>query len=213
MTTRTTSAVSIQGPPSIVSRPASGSVQNEVRPSLRDAIDNPLSQRNSFQYERQSLPANANDQQRSLDVQAELRDSVTRATNGGGDGHKPGSEVTWRALILGAVMGTVFGAQNIYFGLKTGSSFGSTITCALIGFGALKALSPDGIVNVHEVNVMQTAGVAGTSMIFAGGFSTYVSPVMSRHRARCGLSPLHCVRLWLRRHTPAQSTDDTERGS
>jgi len=91
-----------------------------------------------------------------------------------GDESPHSSGLTLRALSLGSFLGVLFGAQNIYFGLKTGSSFGATITCALIGFGLLKAIQKGGAVSVHEINILQTAGVAGTSMIFAGGFSTYI---------------------------------------
>ena len=75
-------------------------------------------------------------------------------------------ELTWRGVGLGVVICAVFTAANVYFGLKAGLTFASSIPAAVISMAVLRALGGAG---VHENNIVQTvASAAGTlaSIIF-----------------------------------------------
>src|SRR6267142_5375467 len=69
-------------------------------------------------------------------------------------------ELTIRALILGALITTVFTAANIYLGLKVGLTFASSIPAAVISMAILSAVKDSSIL---ENNIVQTvASAAGT---------------------------------------------------
>ncbi|KAJ3530211.1 hypothetical protein NMY22_g8666 [Coprinellus aureogranulatus] len=50
-------------------------------------------------------------------------------------------QLTFRALLVGCVLGAIVGASNIYLGLKTGFTFGPQLFGAIFGFAILKPLS------------------------------------------------------------------------
>src|SRR5580765_1418447 len=69
-------------------------------------------------------------------------------------------ELTLRALILGALITTVFTAANVYLGLKVGLTFASSIPAAVISMAILSAFKDSSIL---ENNIVQTvASAAGT---------------------------------------------------
>ncbi len=69
-------------------------------------------------------------------------------------------ELTLRALILGALLTTVFTAANVYLGLKVGLTFASSIPAAVISMAILSAVRDSSIL---ENNIVQTvASAAGT---------------------------------------------------
>ena len=75
-------------------------------------------------------------------------------------------ELTLRGLILGVLITLVFTAANVYFGLKAGLTFATSIPAAVISMAALRALHG---ATIQENNVVQTvASAAGTlsSIIF-----------------------------------------------
>ena len=75
-------------------------------------------------------------------------------------------ELTLRGLILGVLITLVFTAANVYFGLKAGLTFATSIPAAVISMAALRALRG---ATIQENNVVQTvASAAGTlsSIIF-----------------------------------------------
>ncbi len=75
-------------------------------------------------------------------------------------------ELTWRGVILGVLICVVFTAANVYFGLKAGLTFASSIPAAVISMAVLRAM---GGATIHENNIVQTvASAAGTlaSIIF-----------------------------------------------
>jgi hypothetical protein len=37
------------------------------------------------------------------------------------------TQLTWRAVLIGSLLGLIVGASNIYLGLKTGFSFGASL--------------------------------------------------------------------------------------
>ncbi|CAI9121675.1 OPT family oligopeptide transporter [Brytella acorum] len=79
---------------------------------------------------------------------------------------RAGHELSWRGVVLGALITLVFTASNIYLGLKIGLTFASSIPAAVISMVVLRSL---GRSNILENNMVQTqASAAGTlSCVFA----------------------------------------------
>jgi putative OPT family oligopeptide transporter len=76
-------------------------------------------------------------------------------------------ELTARGIVLGAVITLVFTAANVYFGLKAGLTFASSIPAAVISMAVLRALFRNA--TIWENNIVQTiASAAGTlsSIVF-----------------------------------------------
>lgn len=75
-------------------------------------------------------------------------------------------ELTFRGMLLGALITVVFTASNVYLGLKVGLTFASSIPAAVISMAVLKFFKGS---NILENNMVQTqASSAGTqsSVIF-----------------------------------------------
>ncbi|GAC1410783.1 MAG: oligopeptide transporter, OPT family [Candidatus Velthaea sp.] len=75
-------------------------------------------------------------------------------------------ELTFRGIILGALITLVFTAANVYLGLKVGLTFASSIPAAVISMAVLRAVRN---ATIWENNIVQTvASAAGTlsSIIF-----------------------------------------------
>jgi putative OPT family oligopeptide transporter len=75
-------------------------------------------------------------------------------------------ELSLRALVLGALITLVFTAANVYFGLKAGLTFATSIPAAVISMAILRGFSGS---TIQENNIVQTvASSAGTlsSIIF-----------------------------------------------
>src|SRR5437016_2900213 len=75
-------------------------------------------------------------------------------------------ELTLRGLVLGVVLTVVFTAANVYFGLKAGLTFSTSIPAVVISMAMLRWL---GNPSAQENNIVQTvASTAGTlsSIIF-----------------------------------------------
>src|SRR5450432_3001784 len=78
----------------------------------------------------------------------------------------PRAELTLRGLVLGVVITVLFTAANVYFGLKAGLTFATSIPAAVISMALLRGLKG---MTVQENNIVQTvASAAGTlsSVIF-----------------------------------------------
>ena len=76
------------------------------------------------------------------------------------------AELTGRGLILGVLITLVFTAANVYFGLKAGLTFATSIPAAVISMAVLRGFRG---VTIQENNIVQTvASAAGTlsSVIF-----------------------------------------------
>src|SRR5216117_3688649 len=76
------------------------------------------------------------------------------------------AELTVRGLIVGVIITLVFTAANVYFGLKAGLTFSTSIPAAVISMAILRGFRD---VTVQENNIVQTvASAAGTlsSIIF-----------------------------------------------
>jgi len=79
---------------------------------------------------------------------------------------EPRRELTLRALVLGGLITVVFTAANVYFGLKAGLTFATSIPAAVISMAILRRFQGT---TIPENNIVQTvASAAGTlsSIIF-----------------------------------------------
>src|SRR3954471_4498879 len=76
------------------------------------------------------------------------------------------SELTIRGLVLGVLITLLFTAANVYFGLKAGLTFATSIPAAVISMAVLRGFRG---MTIQENNIVQTvASAAGTlsSVIF-----------------------------------------------
>ncbi len=80
-------------------------------------------------------------------------------------------ELTWRALIVGTLLGMVFGVSSLYLVLKVGLTVSASIPVAVISITLFKLISKSGVRNttILENNISQTAGSAGESIAFGLG--------------------------------------------
>jgi putative OPT family oligopeptide transporter len=81
-------------------------------------------------------------------------------------GESARAELTIRGLIIGVVITLVFTAANVYFGLKAGLTFSTSIPAAVISMAMLRGFKD---ATIQENNIVQTvASAAGTlsSIIF-----------------------------------------------
>src|SRR5262249_60408360 len=80
-------------------------------------------------------------------------------------------ELTVMPIIVGTLLGMVFGASSLYLVLKTGLTVSASIPVAVISITLFRALSKIGFKNatILENNIVQTAGSAGESIAFGVG--------------------------------------------
>src|SRR5205814_7666391 len=80
-------------------------------------------------------------------------------------------EFTLRALVLGALLGIVFGASSLYLVLKVGITVSASIPVAVISLALFRMWSKFGgrDATILENNIVQTAGSAGESIAFGLG--------------------------------------------
>jgi putative OPT family oligopeptide transporter len=71
------------------------------------------------------------------------------------------AELTPRALILGVVLGLIFGASNVYLALKIGLTVSASIPIAVLSITIFRAL---GRATILENNIVQTTGSAADSV-------------------------------------------------
>lgn len=81
-------------------------------------------------------------------------------------------ELTLRAVLLGTVLGIIFGASSLYLFLKVGMTVSASIPVAVLAITIFRALS--GAIGsrratILENNIVQTAGSAGESIAFGVG--------------------------------------------
>jgi putative OPT family oligopeptide transporter len=87
-------------------------------------------------------------------------------------------ELTPLPLMLGTLLGIVFGASSLYLVLKTGLTVSASIPVAVISITIFRLLSKIGLRNatILENNIVQTAGSAGESIAF--GFGATMPAIM-----------------------------------
>ncbi len=71
------------------------------------------------------------------------------------------TELTFRSIILGALLSVILGAANAYFGLFSGLTVSASIPAAVISMAILKVFKN---ANILENNMVQTAASAGESL-------------------------------------------------
>jgi putative OPT family oligopeptide transporter len=75
------------------------------------------------------------------------------------------SEFTLKAVLLGVVVGTLFGAANTYIGLRVGLCISSSIPVAVISMGVFGLMRRGGVKStILENNMSQTVGSAGEAL-------------------------------------------------
>lgn len=70
-------------------------------------------------------------------------------------------EFTWRAIILGSILGIIFGASSVYLALRVGLTVSASIPIAVMSISIFRAL---GRASILENNIAQTTGSAGESV-------------------------------------------------
>ncbi|HLN29526.1 MAG TPA: oligopeptide transporter, OPT family [Gemmataceae bacterium] len=110
---------------------------------------------------------------------APTKELQTAAANVAKEEHKPYvpdqvrmPEFTWPAVIVGAVLGIVFGASSLYLVLKVGLTVSASIPVAVLSITLFRAFSKIGLVRratILENNIVQTTGSAGESIAFGVG--------------------------------------------
>src|SRR5258708_9095820 len=80
-------------------------------------------------------------------------------------------ELTPLPLIIGTLLGMVFGASSLYLVLKVGLTVSASIPVAVISITVFRVLSKIGLkdATILENNIVQTAGSAGESTAFGVG--------------------------------------------
>lgn len=80
-------------------------------------------------------------------------------------------ELTPLPLLVGTILGIIFGASSLYLVLKTGLTVSASIPVAVIAITLFRLLSKFGArdATILEGNIMQTAGSAGESIAFGVG--------------------------------------------
>ncbi len=80
-------------------------------------------------------------------------------------------EFTVRAVLLGTILGVVFGASSLYLVLKVGLTVSASIPVAVISLALFRLYSKFGgrDATILENNIVQTAGSAGESIAFGIG--------------------------------------------
>src|SRR3989441_369777 len=81
-------------------------------------------------------------------------------------------ELTPLPLIMGTLLGMVFGASSLYLVLKVGLTVSASIPVAVISITLFRVLSKVGLrdATILENNIVQTAGSAGESIALGVGF-------------------------------------------
>src|SRR5262245_37381806 len=80
-------------------------------------------------------------------------------------------ELTFLPLVVGTLLGIVFGASSLYLVLKVGLTVSASIPVAVISITLFRVLSKLGLrdATILEHNIVQTAGSAGESIAFGIG--------------------------------------------
>ena len=78
-------------------------------------------------------------------------------------------ELTWVPILMGVVLGIVFGASSLYLALKVGMTVSASIPVAVLSITLFKGISKTfGLrkATILENNIVQTTGSAGESIAF-----------------------------------------------
>lgn len=80
-------------------------------------------------------------------------------------------ELTWSAVLVGAILGIVFGASSLYLVLKVGMTVSASIPIAVLSITLFRLFTPlfGRNASILENNIVQTTGSAGESIAFGVG--------------------------------------------
>src|SRR3984893_18163943 len=81
-------------------------------------------------------------------------------------------EFTWPAVVVGALLGILFGASSLYLLLKVGMTVSASVPIAVLSITLFRAFSGSfGFrrATILENNMVQTTGSAGESIAFGVG--------------------------------------------
>ena len=81
-------------------------------------------------------------------------------------------EFTWPAVLVGAVLGIIFGASSLYLALRVGMTVSASIPVAVLSITLFRVFSRVfGVrrATILENNIVQTTGSAGESIAFGVG--------------------------------------------
>jgi len=102
--------------------------------------------------------------------------SESKGVSSGHQPYVPDSKVipefTWSAVLVGAILGIVFGASSLYLVLKVGMTISASIPVAVLSITLFRAFSRMfGFrrATILENNIVQTTGSAGESIAFGVG--------------------------------------------
>ena len=100
-------------------------------------------------------------------------------------------ELTPRALVVGSLLGIVFGASSVYLALRVGLTVSASVPIAVVSITLFRALSRvlGGRATILENTVVQTTGSAGESI--AGGVA-FTLPALVLLGLRDGLRCAPC---------------------
>ncbi|MBS3818718.1 oligopeptide transporter, OPT family [bacterium] len=74
-------------------------------------------------------------------------------------------DITFKAVILGALFGVIFGSANAYLGLRVGLTISTAIPLAVISVAVFRILTPVlGKSSILDCNISQTTGSASSSL-------------------------------------------------
>lgn len=74
-------------------------------------------------------------------------------------------DITLKAVIIGAVLGVIFGSANAYLGLRVGLTISTAIPLAVISVAVFRVLTPIlGKSTILDCNISQTTGSASSSL-------------------------------------------------
>jgi len=80
-------------------------------------------------------------------------------------------EFTWQAVLVGALLGIIFGTSSLYLVLKVGMTVSASIPIAVLSITLFRVFAPllGRRTSILENNIVQTTGSAGESIAFGVG--------------------------------------------
>jgi putative OPT family oligopeptide transporter len=81
------------------------------------------------------------------------------------------AESTWPAILVGAILGIIFGASSLYLVLKVGMTVSASVPIAVLSITLFRVFTPifGRNATILENNIVQTTGSAGESIAFGVG--------------------------------------------
>ncbi len=100
------------------------------------------------------------------------------------------AQLTWRAVIVGSLTGSIVACTNIYVGLKIGWSFGASIIAAVLSYSIFAMFNRH--LSVLETNIAQAAGSTAGHMASSSGLLAAIPAMILLGNSVSGIS----IILW-----------------